>query len=102
MTIIDRWVDLAGKHRVLVDIYDDGNQTMFKFDDEPTDEMIQTEVDRVEAVEKAEPVPQDTPAGDLERLVVDLQQQVDELTQRNDDLSVQLSEMGVTIEEAKP
>ena len=53
MKITGQRTDLADKHRVTVDLHDDGNLTMLKFHEEPTPEQIQVEVDRLIAAEVA-------------------------------------------------
>lgn len=46
--IIDRAQDAAGKHRVRVGIA--GCTVMFKFDDEPSDERVQAEAAKYDAL----------------------------------------------------
>ena len=54
MTITSQWVDLAGKHRVTVDLHEDGGVTMLKFQQAPTPEELQAAVDTLLAQQAAE------------------------------------------------
>ena len=52
MKIISQWTDLAEKHRVLVDVHEDGNAVMLKFQKEPTKGDVEAEVAQIISREK--------------------------------------------------